>query len=175
MSELREDIEQARQKMRHKTGSSREIRYLTEYLWAGEHVERMTRGSYGGRGGLVVLTDRRLLFVVEGRRRRASEEFPLRNVSSVEWATGMVTGKITVLASGNKAEIAKVNKYDGREITDLIRHRLSPASPAPTPVTLPPGDPDLRNRLRRLGELREAGVLTREEFEGKMARLLRHR
>ncbi|CAI7976641.1 MULTISPECIES: PH domain-containing protein [unclassified Parafrankia] len=173
MSQLREDIEQAKQKMRLRSRSSREIKYLAEHLWEGERVERLARGSCGKGGGLVVLTDRRLLFVLEGRKRRASEEFPLRNVSSVEWAAGLVLGKIVVLASDSQAEITNVNKRAGREIADLIRNRLGLASPAPTPVAVPPGDPDLNDRLRRLGELREAGVLTREEFEGKMARLLR--
>lgn len=175
---LREDIEHARGKTRLTIGRSREVRYLAEHLWAGEHVERLARGSRGKGGGLVVLTDRRLLFVSEGRRRRASEEFQLRNVSSVEWTAGMVLGRITVFASGGRAEITNVNKRAGREITDLILRRLGLVAPVPpsatalSSVTALSGDLDLRDRLRRLGELRDAGVLTREEFEGKLARLL---
>ncbi|WP_018505533.1 PH domain-containing protein [Parafrankia discariae] len=174
---LREDIEHARRKARLRIGRSREVRYLAEHLWAGEHVERLARGSRGREGGLVVLTDRRLLFVSEGRRRRASEEFQLRNVSSVEWAAGLAFGKITVFASGGKAEITNVDRRAGREITDLILRRLGLAAPVPPAAALSSaaalsGELDLRDRLRRLGELRDAGVLTREEFEGKLARLL---
>ena len=46
-----------------KFGGGREIKRLTEYLWEGEQVERMTAGAYGKGTGLVILTDRRLLFL----------------------------------------------------------------------------------------------------------------
>ena len=63
---LRPDIAAARSKMRVKLGGGREIKRLTEHLWEGEAVERMTTGSYGNGTGLIVLTDRRLLFVQDG-------------------------------------------------------------------------------------------------------------
>jgi hypothetical protein len=175
MSELRPDIADAKQKMRVSIGSGREVKKLVEHLWEGEYVEAMTKGAYGRGTGLVVLTDRRLLFIFEGLMGSSSEDFPLDRISSVQWSSGVVLGKIIVFASGNKAEIKNVNKDDGKEITDRIRHRLS----APLPVA-PPGaslapvnTSDVYDQLRRLGELRDSGVLTPQEFETKKAELLR--
>ncbi|ABW09542.1 hypothetical protein Franean1_0075 [Parafrankia sp. EAN1pec] len=168
---MREDIRQASQKMRRGIGGGRQIRCLAEYLWAGELVTDMARGSRGRGGGILVLTDRRLLFVLAGHRCRSSEDLLLRNVSSVEWAGGMVLGRIIVHAAGDRMEIAKVNKRDGRRVVDLIQGRLGPAPPAPPPEL--PADPVRDDRLRRIAALREAGVLSREEFEVKIARLLR--
>lgn len=175
MSELRQDIEQAKQRMRTKLGSGREIKKLVEYLWENEYVEAMTSGMYGKGTGLLVLTDRRLLFVMDGWTTKTSEDFPLDKISSVQWSSGIALGKLIVFASGNKAEIKNLNKDDGKEIADRIRHRLSdrPSAPAPVPAGAPTAAvPDPYEQLRRLGELRDAGVLTPQEFESKKAELL---
>jgi Short C-terminal domain len=89
----------------------------------------------------------------------------------------MMLGKITVFASGNKAEINNVSKADGKAITDAVRARLT-EMPAPTPTQLSPATsagepkPDIYEQLAKLGELRKAGVLTDEEFEAKKVELL---
>jgi hypothetical protein len=50
-SELRTDIEAAKQKMRTKVGSGREIKKLTSYLWDNETVNLMAGGTYGAGTG----------------------------------------------------------------------------------------------------------------------------
>jgi hypothetical protein len=46
-----------------------------------------------------------------------------------------------------------------------------PAPPAPPAAPAAP-QPDLVDQLRRLGELRDAGILTEEEFAAQKAKLL---
>jgi Protein of unknown function (DUF2510) len=74
---LRSDIAAAKGKMRVKFGAGREIKRLPEHLWEGETVDQMTTGMYGKGNGLVVLTDRRLLFLHEGLMSKTSEDFPI--------------------------------------------------------------------------------------------------
>jgi hypothetical protein len=171
---LRSDIAAAKGKMRVKFGAGREIKRLPEHLWEGETVDQMTTGMYGKGNGLVVLTDRRLLFLHEGLMSKTSEDFPIEKVSSVQWSSGMLTGTIVVFASGNKSEIKNVNKDDGKEIIDKIRHRLTaPADASPTrQATEAPATPDPIEQLKKLGELRDAGLLTEQEFEKKKTELL---
>jgi hypothetical protein len=171
MTDVRPDIDQASQRMRTKVGAGREIKKLPDYLWEGELVQAMTVGTYGRGQGLVVLTDRRLLFVQDGWTSKTTEDFPLDKISSVQWNSGL-TGKLTVFASGNKAEIKNVNKDDGKAIADLIRHRLSDREPPQAGRPTPTDAPDVYDQLRKLGELRDAGVLTPAEFEAKKADLL---
>lgn len=173
MSDVRPDIEAAKAKMRVKLGGGREIKKLPEYLWEGETVQAMTTGAYGKGTGLVVMTDRRLLFVQDGFMSKTSEDFPYSKISSVSWGSGMVMGTITVFASGNKAEIKNVQKEDGKEIVDALRERLADSPAAPAAATSSAGQPDVMGQLRQLGELRDAGVLTPEEFEAKKADLLK--
>jgi hypothetical protein len=162
--------------MRSKIGSGKEIKRLVEYLWEDERVERMTKGTYGTGTGLLVLTDRRLLFLKEGMTKK-TEDFPLDKVSSVQWSSGFTLGTITIFASGNKADIKNVNKDDGKEVTDHVRHRLSAPKPSAAsasgdqePATA--GAMDIPDQIRKLGELRDSGVLTQEEFDTKKAELL---
>jgi Bacterial PH domain/Short C-terminal domain len=168
---LRPDIAAAKERMRVKFGAGREIKRLIEHLWEGETVDKMTTGTYGKGTGLVVLTDRRLLLVQDGVMSKTTEDFPMDKVSSVQWTSGMMLGSIVIFASGNKSEIKNVNKDDGKEMVDKIRHRIS----SPTPSADPTGAAvaaDPIEQLRRLGELRDAGVVTPEEFEAKKAELL---
>lgn len=176
---LRPDIAAAKSKMRVKFGGGREIKRLVTHLWEGEEVRWMTTGYYGKGNGLIVLTDRRLLFVMDGVMSKQTEDFPLDKISSVQWNSGLAMGTIIVFASGNKAEIKNVQKDDGKQITDLIRARLSGgpdalASPqvATQPAVTVPTAVDPIAQLRQLGELRDAGILTEDEFASKKAEIL---
>ena len=84
---------------------------------------------------------------------------------------------IVVYASGNKADITKVNKEDGKEIVHLIRAHLSAAKDNPAQVVVQAAAPavlvpDVTEQLRKLGELHAADILTDAEFSAKKAALL---
>lgn len=185
--EIREDIAAAMSKMSYKLGSKREIKRLPEHLWEGELVNLLTAGMYGAGTGVLALTDRRLLFLKDGIMAKTSEDFPLEKISSIQWSSGMLLGTITVFASGNKAEITQVQKQDGKAITDAVRAHIGGLKPpsAPPPMGTPPaldttpepavaaiGDP--YERLKKLAELRDAGILTPDEFDAKKKQILDH-
>jgi hypothetical protein len=179
---LRPDIVAAMSKMSSKIGSKREVKRLPEHLWDDEHVDLITSGTYGPGNGILVLTDRRLFFLKDGMMTKTSEDFPIEKISSIQWTTGMMFGKITVFASGNKAEINNVMKVDGKAITDAVRSRLSggprftpehPSHAIPTPAPSPTVPaPDVYEQLKKLADLRDAGILTDEEFAAKKQILL---
>ncbi len=85
----------------------------------------------------------------------------------------MLTGKVTLFASGNKAEIANVNKADGKRIVDILRARLSaPSVPAPAPAGVSEAPAGPVEQIRKLAELRDADILSSEEFEDKKPEIL---
>ena len=54
-------------------------------------------------------------------------------------------------------------------------HHMTPGFGAPAPAAPPPAAPpqtDMVEQLRRLGELRDAGILTEEEFAAQKAKIL---
>lgn len=166
--DLRADIAAARARMRLTSGGTREISRLEWVLHEDETVQRLATGMYGRGVGLLALTDRRLLFFHRGRLSQTIEDFPIGRITSVQWHAGVLSGTITVYASGTKAEITNVHKDDGRELTERLRDRLVRLRPTPSPAV-----DDVVEQIRRLGELRDAGLLTEEEFAGKKAELLR--
>lgn len=171
--QIRNDIAAARDKVQARLGAGREIKKLESYLWDGETVELLAAGMYGPGTGLVVLTDRRLLFIKDGVMSKTVEDFPLDKISSVQWSSGMLMGSLIVFASGNKAEIKNMNKHDGQQIADAIRARLSePAATVPAAAANHTPMNDVYESLRKLGELRDAGVLSPAEFESKKRELL---
>ena len=121
MDELRPDIDAAKRAMSHRMGAGRGIKRLTNYLWEHEQVRLMASGSYGSGTGLIVITDRRLLFVKDGLTSQTSEDVVLERITSVQWSAGMAAGTLTVFASGNRVEIKNLNKMDGKRMAETLR------------------------------------------------------
>jgi Short C-terminal domain/Bacterial PH domain len=98
----------------------------------------------------------------------AFEDFPISNISSISYKSGVLVASIEVYASGNKATIAKVNKLDAKEIADAIRARLGRPAPAAQVQTVA----SAADELAKWAALRDSGVITAEDFEAKKRQLL---
>jgi len=171
MSEpLRADIASARDRMHlgWGAGRKREIQRLAKYLAPSERVTMMAAGAYGG-PGILVLTDRRVLFLVDRIGMKVSEDFSLDRITNVQWALdGMGPGTLTIHAAGATAEIKHVDRRDGPAIVEAIRLATAP-SPA---VGATSSVSTVAEQLTQLAALRDQGVLTDDEFATQKARLL---
>ncbi|WP_217913263.1 PH domain-containing protein [Miltoncostaea marina] len=164
--------ELANQKLRSTVGRGRELRALPEILGDREQVLNLAGGEYDGNMGLLVVTDRRVIFFDKGLMRSRQEDFPYERISSVQTETKLMYGRLTIFASGNKAIISKVDpKARVGEIGDYIRARISggPATPASAPDQAATSPHD---RLRKLKDLHEEGLLTDAEYEQKRSAAL---
>jgi hypothetical protein len=149
----------------------KELKKLPSLLEDGENLENLAQGLYEGNEGIVAVTDRRLLFVEEGVMRSRLEDFPFDRISSIQSEKNMLAGKLTVFAAGNKAEVDRVMPKDRvDEIADLVRSRISQSQNGAAPATS--AAPDPVEQLRKLSELKDAGILTEEEFSAQKAKLL---
>lgn len=176
---IRQDIESAKARMTTKWGGRRELKKLQDHVWPTETVERMVTGSYGGGMGLLVMTDKRLIFLKEGIVSSTFEDFPFDKISSIQWSSGMLTGKIIIYLSGNKGEINNVEKTDGKAIADNVRSRISSLagtdstsgneSPGTTAATSSGSPMEL---LQQLQQMHSAGLLTDDEYSRKKAEIL---
>ena len=89
----------------------------------------------------------------------------------------MLTGKVLVFVSGNKSEIINVSKAEGKAIVDSVRGYISGGGVQPeqaAETTSAPNAPrnEMIEQLKQLAELRDAGILTEEEFTAKKAQIL---
>jgi hypothetical protein len=163
---MRQDIDGAAQRMNWKLGSRREIKKLPDHLHDTETVREMACGQYSGGTGLLVLTNERIIFLREGWIGAAHEDFMLHRVTSVGFKSMLGTGKVTIHASGNTVDIESVVSKDGKRFAAAAREVLS----QPTASSSTQHDP--LEQLKKLGELRDADVISSEEFEKKKAELL---
>jgi hypothetical protein len=179
-ADLRPDIAAARSRMRSRTGGAREIRRLELHVPSPERVEAMVVGMLAGGQGLLVLTDRRVLFVDDRRRSQHTKEFSLAEIQSIAWVSDVLTGRAVIAGPTGQVQVKNVNKDGGKEFVELVRSRLpedlnpgrgSGDSPDANPQSQADESRILEN-LRKLGELRDAGVLTDEEFVVKKRDLL---
>lgn len=172
VGEGRPDIAAAASRLGWTMGGKREIKHLHEHLHDGETVRFLAQGTYEDKQGIVALTDQRLLFLFHGVMSRAQEDFPLRGITSVQTKSGLMTGDLQVTVSGMKSTIGKVLRGDLEPLAAAIREGMAAAQRAPSAEPAPPAGADPYEALSKLAQLRDAGVLSEEEFAAKKQEIL---
>lgn len=161
-----------------------------DVLWSavGKPVTGIGAGRYG-------LTDKYLLFET-GTLRTDSQQVPIASVLDVDVkqtmtqkARGVFTVLVHIQRAGRVEVVSMVDIPNGREAQRVINEtahgaRLSIQQNANTqtvryqgqtygaPAPQPASEPEYMTQLRKLGELRDAGILTEEEFAAKKSEIL---
>ena len=158
---------------------SKEIKELPDILWENESVENLISGTYNNGNGILVATNCRLIFVDKGLIFGLKvEDFPLDKITSIQYSTGILLGKLTIFASGNKAIIENVDKVQVRLFGDFVRNKISTKS-SEEPVKKDfsvnenvQNQDDIVSKLERLAKLKAQGILTEEEFIQQKQKIL---
>ena len=96
------NLEEIKQQLSHVSGMEnlfgrKEIKELPSILWDDEIVEGMITGTYNNGLGALFVTNKRLIFVDKGLLFGLKvEDFPLDKITSVQYETGLLLGKITL-------------------------------------------------------------------------------
>jgi hypothetical protein len=172
LSNGRTDVEGAKKRMSGAVGAAREIRDLPDCLLPDETVEEMATGLYQYRRGLLVLTDRRLLFKARGTSSGRIEEFRLDSISSVQLESSLLLASLVMYGDRASRQIDSMEKADARRMVTQVRARLGGRARPAGASSARGGAPEVVTLLKYLGELRDVGVLTTDEFQTKKAELL---
>lgn len=125
-------------------------------------------------------------FVARSTHGRSEKALPLKSIGAVQWkpATSLVNGFIQFSVSGEsskksvgfgkyqdatKDENSVVFRKSQLEAFEAVHAAIQEAQSNGSPAA---SAPDVTEQLARLGQLRDAGVLTEEEFAAKKAELL---
>ncbi|MCY4107872.1 MAG: PH domain-containing protein [Chloroflexi bacterium] len=152
----------------------KELDELPSILGEGELPEKMMVGWYDGGQGLLVATGERLIFL----DKRGFTGLRVGSLVSkkITWAqpkTGMITGSIRIHAAGNVEMISGIAKELAHPFAKFLRQKVSSAqSPVYVQAPSPPSVSSLADELKKLAELVDMGILTKEEFEQQKAKLL---
>lgn len=152
-----------------KSFTRRELGLIQHMLHGDERVVEIGQGVYGGKMGIVVLTNRRLFYFEKSWASQTVEEFPLKSISSVSVESKGSGEKLKIHSSGNVSDIEHMTHGQGdafaRQIRNLMQERDAPPAAAAAA-------PSAGDRLKQLVELHDAGILTDAEFEAKRSELL---
>lgn len=153
----------------------KEIKELPNILADNEIIDNIIQGTYNNGQGILVSTDRRLVFVDKGLLFGLKvEDFPLDKISSIQYETGIMWGKVKIHTTSNVASIEQVDKAAARKFGEFVRDKLSrpkeTVAVQPQPQTA--AQPNVLEQLEKLGQLKTAGILSEEEFAEQKKKLL---
>lgn len=149
-----------------------EINELPKLLWEDEEIMRLSDGTYNQGLGLVVATNRRIIFINKGLLSCQVEDFAYNKISSIQCNQGVILGTLIIYSAGNRACIDNMEKKAAQYFADYIRAKISQNEQNTIPTQSKNGSDDIVSQLERLAKLKEQGLLTDEEFAKQKARLL---
>jgi len=140
-------------------------------------VETTIMGNDSVRNGILIATQRRVVFYAKKLGGFQMESFEYGKISSFEQGKNMMGATLTFFASGNKVAVKWIKDPDLPKFVEVVRRYTSHREEAdPAPVAKPSqpssGDKDPVTLLKQLGELKDAGLLTDAEFEEKRKALV---
>ncbi|MFN8504418.1 PH domain-containing protein [Kouleothrix sp.] len=150
--------------------ASLDILGVTKTLDASEEIEQAVRGKINGTKGILLATDRRLVFVNHGLIRMQSESFQYERISSVQIANGFVWSQLFLTIDSLKLTIDGIEKAVIGPFAAHLRHRINGGDVSPPVSETAPAD--LASQLERLAALREKGILSDAEFQDQKRKLL---
>lgn len=154
-------------------GRTRCLRAASDELHSDEvalaaTTTRRKRGKNNASGVLVV-TDQRLLFVQERGFGTATEEMTLANMSGVIDRKGSIWARIEVIGAGGiTTEFHDISNDRVTPVVEAIRSHLSRSFASAGSASVV----SAADEIKKLAELRDAGILTEEEFAAKKTQLL---
>lgn len=153
---------------------------LQPVLMAGERLIDVTKGlahvtRFGkqtGRRGTLFITDRRVGLFTKKIGGHDMLDFSYGLLTSIEYKKGLTFREITLLAAGDRTRFHQVPKDLVEGIVQTIRERMTMSTNHNQPPARDETQASVADELIKLASLRDAGVLTQDEFDTQKAKLI---
>ena len=143
----------------------------TRALWTRDGAAHLSTNA------ICLATDRRILFFWKYLGGSDFDSYPYGIISSLEHSNNQQffsRHEFSFLASGSRVQMTGIKSID--ELVAFVTVVRSRIERKPTAATSEepssPGAPSLLEQIKQLGDLRDSGILTEEEFNTKKAELL---
>jgi hypothetical protein len=149
----------------------KEIHELPDILSPEERIVYLVEGRNKLNNHHIILaaTDRRLIFVdKEFMYGLKVEDFSYSKISSIQYEKDFLLASIDIQVTDDIVEIDGVGKYHAELFCEKVREFMS----RPEGFFQNTAEPSVLDQLEQLGRLREAGVLTEEEFLEQKKKLM---
>ncbi|MDE0124213.1 MAG: PH domain-containing protein [Bryobacterales bacterium] len=149
---------------------------LTNVLSKGEHVLDIIQGEYDHESGLILSTNKRLVFIAGGRLTgHRMEDVPNDEITSVLYDPSLLPGAITIKSFISTGTIYGVPECRARQFAEGLNARTTTldeqTETQQRSVSLDAAE-GIDIALRKLAKLEEEGILTEREFIAKKRQLL---
>ena len=151
---------------------SGERKMLYSLLESDEHLECLCGGVFKTNYGVVVATDRRVIFLDKGIVSTEVAELTYKSIESISYSGGMMWGSLKFgLVGATTLPIENVKpKEQAKVFADTVRKHLNAGQPVAAPTVVQTAS--AMDELEKAAALYERGLLTPEEFAAKKAQLL---
>ncbi len=130
--------------------------------------EMMGSGDKTQHNGALVVTDERVAFYRKGILGEVLETIPLKKITSIERKSMMGFRTIRIHTSHDQLEFKGFLKDEEQQLVEAIEAGREQSNTTGQSNQ----QPDPMDALKKLGELKELGVITEEEFQEKKSVLL---
>lgn len=145
---------------------------LEKQLHSEEMPLIVVQGHFDDKPGVLTATDERVIFAGKLFFNTIVKDFPYSKLSSVSLDSGIMNATVKFEFSGGKLEVEKIQKSVAREFVDIVQQKINGKDASVAPVTPAAAEVDVFDKLRKLGELKAAGILTEDEFQEQKKKLL---
>jgi len=128
----------------------------------------------GKKYGILVLTPKRVLFYyLAGKKGYGSEDYPLDQISSINFTNHSYGSIVKIHSNNNVIEVTQIHKDD--DVETFVKNTKQYIEKYKTPVAAVSNSNnnlDVADQIRKFAELRDQGILTEEEFAMQKRKLL---
>jgi len=159
----------------------KEIKYLPEQLQKDEEPIIITSGVGGdstlGNTWIIVLTNLRILLMDAGMiYGLETSSISLEKINSISGTRGLMFGKINFTDGSKEWEIDLVAKKSIKPFVDACMQEIDLFKQKSNQINTPPAQSAVSNdpysKLEKLAELKEKGIISKEEFESEKSKIL---
>lgn len=155
-------------------GKPSELELIPGLMLPGEEMESWVKAvSEDNVFGVLVLTNKRLMFVGKGLSGSKTEDFSFDQISSIDVVTlfpGAGHCKVTVQARGGFSQFKNVPKGEAEAIGQRVRQLIYAAKNNVTEPAAPPMDRYVL--LEKIADLKSKGILSDDEFQAEKIKIL---
>lgn len=150
---------------RHLNPNEKALKYAEGYIG-----DAMGSGAKTQKNGVLIVTTDRVVFYRKGFLGETIESIPLKKITSIERRSMLGFRTIRLHTSHDQLEF-KMLGDDSNIVAGIEEGRDKAQSTTPTVTSQSPTQ-DPMDALKKLAELRDAGIVTEDEFQAKKAALL---
>lgn len=159
------------------------IKFRENHLKANEKIlahsngyigETMGKGSKTQHNGVLIATTERIIFYRKGLLGEVLESIPIVKINSIERKSGILQNVLSFHGSGNRIVFKSLEKADNEKVASAIESIQNAEEKTENQESKQPkiNNEDAFEKIKKLAELKEMGVINEDEFNEKKSQLL---